>query len=450
MSNIQLFTQKIKNHTKGNSYKSLHIAFSQSLVAVLFIIIDFVFSKQLSVYEFGLWKEMFFYLNLGIPLLSFGIAEGFKYFIAKEESEGLKYLKGVYSLLFSLGALILISVTILNFFHFMHWINLGPYYLVSFLFPLPYIAFISNKVMRYSLINQDRATHMSKLSIIGFVVSLMVVGGVYLGINQGLMTVLFWCVLTYSVVFIIFTVSYLFAQKEKFSIFNPDLVTWRDITKYGFPLYLASFIGVITLQLDKLIVSIFETTEVFAVFAVGAFEIPLFAMLSGAFSQQIFPKMVGYINDGEESKAKDLWLNTTKKISFLTYPIILLAMIFAEEILFFVYNDSYSDSVFLFKTYLLVALFRNNSYGMLVTVKAQNRFVVKVSIIMLILNLFISIGLYYILGLKGIVFGTLISTFISWYIYMSREKLFMAYIKEIFLNPVIFILICSGVVSYLL
>ena len=96
---------------------------------------------------------------------------------------------------------------------------------------------------------------------------------------------------------------------------------------------MATFIGTISVNLDKSIVSFFEDKATFAIFSVGALEIPVFAMLSAAFSQNIYPSLVKLVSDNKKEEAKDLWLATTKKVSYITFPILLILMIFSKQII---------------------------------------------------------------------------------------------------------------------
>ena len=214
------------------------------------------------------------------------------------------------------------------------------------------------------------------------------------------------------------------------------------------PLYLATFAGLLSNYLDKLIVNVSSDEVTFAIFAVGAFEIPIFAMLSAAFSQQIFPKMVRLVEEDDEDQAKSLWMETTKKVSLITYPIILVVMIFAEQIIFFIYNENYTASVILFKTYLLVALFRNNSYGILLSAKGETKTITKISLMVLLFNLMSSLTLFYFFGLKGIVFGTLIATFLMWLTYLQKEKLIKTYLRVIVGNKILLFLMILILITY--
>ncbi|MGJ8665816.1 MAG: lipopolysaccharide biosynthesis protein [Patiriisocius sp.] len=436
LQKINVFIAKIG---LGGSKKSLHLAVSQSFVALLFILIDFIFSKQLSVAQFGVFKELFFVLNLGIPLLAFGLPEGFKYFIAKEDNLA-SYFKSLTGLLFSLGLLVLFILFILNALHFFQLIDIGYFYVYSLLFPLPLLAFLLNKVLRYSYINLDQAERLTKLSIYGSLASVAIIFGAsaLLNINQNLIAVV--AIALHFSVFFFPALFYLLGIKALSFSLSFNKTDAKKFFQYGFPLYLATFAGILSVYLDKSIVSIMEDEATFAIFAVGAIEIPIFAMLSAAFSQQIFPSMVRYIENDDETAAQRLWMQTTKKVSLLTYPVILICMFFAKDIIFFIYSDAYQESIFLFKTYLLIALFRNNSYGILLTAKGETQIITKIALAMLLLNGIASITLFYFYGLEGIVYGSLVSTFFFTTTVLLKENLMANYIKEVFLSPIIFIL----------
>jgi len=444
---IKKLTKLFEKYGIDGIHKSLHLAISQSFIAFLFILVDYIFSKQLTVSEFGVWKEIYFFFNLGIPLLAFGIPEGYKYFIAKEQQLDY-YFKNLLSLLLlvSIGTFLLLVV--LNFFHWIGTIDLGHFYLYSLLFPLPLLSFLLNKILRYTFININKAEELTKLSLLGALGSLVIIliGAYFIKDHQNLVSLIAVCIY-FSIFFFpaIFYLKELPQIKIKFGI---NRLAFKNILVYGFPLYLGTFAGILSNYLDKLIVNVLEDEVTFAIFAVGAFEIPIFAMMSAAFSQQIFPNMVSYVESNQIEKANKLWLKTTKKVSLITYPVILVTMFFAEEIIFLIYNENYEGSVILLKTYLLVALFRNNSYGILLTTKGETKMITKFAFGMLAVNLLASISLFYYFGLTGIVFGTLISTVFYVIIVLLKEHIFIDYLKYVVFSKKILVLTILILITY--
>ena len=153
--------------SKTTVYQSFLLAFTQSIVALFFIGIDFFFSKGLSVEDFGIWKRLMFITNLTIPILSFGIAEGYKYYLAKEGKKQQMFAN-TFSFYFLITIVFFVVVLIANLFGYFNWIDLKEYYLLSFLLPVAYFVFVINKTLRYAYINDAKIALHSKITLIGF------------------------------------------------------------------------------------------------------------------------------------------------------------------------------------------------------------------------------------------------------------------------------------------
>jgi O-antigen/teichoic acid export membrane protein len=424
----------------SSSYTSLLLALTQSFIAFFFIVIDFFYSKKLSVSDFGNWKQMYFLISLGIPLLSLGIPEGYKYFLAKEGKPKEIFSNTFLFILFITGILLVICLFV-NLFHYYGWINIKQYYLISFLFPIAYFSFGISKVLRYAYINEKKVKLFTKINIFFSILTLIIIGIVYFNFQEiktyyllvGML--LFICIFELSNTTLLnklrLTINSKWLNKEFF----------LNVLGQGFPLYLATFIGTLSVNLDKSIVSFFENKETFAIFSVGALEIPVFAMLSASFSLNVYPQLVTLIHQDKKEQAKKLWIHTTTNVSYITFPMILVLMFFAKDIIYLVYSPKYEKSVFLFQTYLLMGLFRNNSYGALIAASGKTKFITMYSAMMLTFNLILSFILYKILGIEGVIIGSLASTTIIAFLQLKHEGLLKMYFKKFVLNPKIFILI---------
>lgn len=426
--------------SKSTVYQSFLLAFTQSLVALFFIGIDFFFSKGLSVEDFGIWKRLMFVINLTIPILSFGIAEGYKYYLAKEGKKK-EMFANTFSFYILITILFLGIILVANLLGYFGWVDLKEYYLLSFLLPIAYFVFVINKTLRYAYINDAKIELHSKVTLIGFT---------FTGLALLLSYFYFKSIATYFLyigislyILIYLTPIFTLIKRGKFVITSKwiNKEYFIKVLKQGLPLYLATFIGTLTLNTGMLIVNTFEDIETFAIFSVGALEIPVFAMLSAAFSQKIYPELVRLVSNGEKEKAKKIWMKTTIQVSYITYPLIILLMFFAQDIIYLIYSPKYEESVFIFKTYLLIGIFRNNYYGALITASGQTKYITMYALIMLVANAIISILLYYYLGISGVVFGALIATFIIQLLQLNHEKLIKVYFKEFLLNYKILFLI---------
>jgi len=223
---------------------------------------------------------------------------------------------------------------------------------------------------------------------------------------------------------------------------------FSELIRYGFPLYLATFTGIITLNIDKIIVSNFENLEKFAVFSAGAMEIPIFGMIVSSITQPIFPKYVEYFNSGKEEEAKKLWIKLTKNISYITYPIILVLIILSDNIITFIYGDKYKEATIFFVTYLLIGLFRNNHYGALLLSKGKTNWILFYGFLTMSLNIALSILLYEFFGILGVIYGTLLSVMLVAFAQLFHEQLLKEFFRNVLLDHRIMLFLFIVLILY--
>lgn len=436
------------NRFKNSSvYLSFLLAFTQSIIALIFIGIDFFFSKGLSVKDFGIWKQLMFVVNLIIPILSFGIAEGYKYYLAKDGKK-IQTFANTFYLYFIITFLFFIFVLIANGLAFFGFLQLKEYYFLSFLFPIAYFSFVINKTLRYAYINDAKIRLHSKITSISFVFTSVLLLASYVYFNRLIVYHLYIGVFLYIVTFI--APIFFLINKGRYIITNRWFTKefCIKVLKQGLPIYVATFIGTFTLNTGMLIVNTFDNLETFAIFSVGSLEVPIFAMLSAAFSQKIYPELVKLVSSGQKEKAKKLWMKTTLQVSYITYPLIILLMFFAKDIIYLVYSPKYEASVFLFKTYLLIGIFRNNYYGAIITASGQAKYITFYALCMLVFNAILSLVLYNFLGVSGVIFGTLIATIIVAFSQLYHENLLKTYFRSFLLDIKIILLIIIILVIY--
>jgi len=433
-----------------NVFQSFLLAFNQGVIVLIFLGIDFIYSKNLSIDEFGEWKKLLFILNFMIPLISFGIPEGYKYYLAKQENKNILFSNTLilYLIITFLAFIIIFSIQIFSYFS-NHSLN-NQFSTAYYLLPICFFSFIFNKTLRYLSINEKKILEFTKETLLSLTIPLVILICIYFNwIN----TVTNYLIIGLTIFIITYlTPSFISFFKKKHLIhykwLKKDFI--RKIIKIGFPLYLSAFIGSLTTNIGLLIVEVFENTKTFAIFSVGAFEIPIFAMLSAAFSQKIYPDLVKLISNEKHDDAKKLWINTTIKVSYITYPLIAILMFYSKEIIFLIYKQDYSQAIPIFKTFLMIGLFRNNYYGALITASGKSTIIFKYSIFTLLMNSILSLSLYYFFGINGIVYGNLVATIAINFLQLRSEKLIHLYLNEFILNPKIIILISLIICIYVI
>lgn len=230
---------------------------------------------------------------------------------------------------------------------------------------------------------------------------------------------------------------------------------WKDTfkikpyLKIGFPIYIATFVGVITLNLDKGIVSAFTDPVIFAIYSIGAIEFPIVGMIGASIMQKIFPDLVSFYSKGNAKEAKELWLKSTLRSTYITVPIVLLMMIISKPLIAILFTQKYVEAVPIFQTYLLVGLWRNTQYGALIIASGKTKWTFYYSVAGLIFNIIVSVGLFYFFGIIGIAWGSFLSVSFLSLIQLKHEKLLKDWTNKIFLKKLILTQVIAIFLVYL-
>ncbi|MGC9361376.1 MAG: oligosaccharide flippase family protein [Candidatus Syntrophosphaera sp.] len=200
--------------------------------------------------------------------------------------------------------------------------------------------------------------------------------------------------------------------------FDPEF--YREVFQYSLPLGLASIIGMLSIQLDKFVVSGFFTPAQYAVFSIGAVELPFISILANSVNAILLPSI-----SGDPGRLTDIYRAAVRKNALIIFPLAMLFFIFAHPIITLLYTDTYAASVPYFQVYLLILPLRIATYGIIFMALKKTRYIMLNSIFVLLLNLVLNLILVKSMGMMGAAVATVIATWISVgiYLYWIKRKL---------------------------
>lgn len=187
------------------------------------------------------------------------------------------------------------------------------------------------------------------------------------------------------------------------------LVDWQGIKaqlKFAVPLGLATMIGQISLNLDKILVSKYFDPEVFAVYVNGAMEIPLIAMITGSASAVMLPDIVRMMKNENGLGALDLWKRAAAKSAIIIFPVLGFMMVMAPEIMSLLYGARYTGSAVPFRIYLLLLPIRIAFFGTIFIGMGRSDLVLLKTAVGFALNVLVSLFLIKNFGYTGAAWGT--------------------------------------------
>jgi len=146
----------------------------------------------------------------------------------------------------------------------------------------------------------------------------------------------------------------------------------QQLTMMG-PVVGATVFGSMFLQLDKLVVSTLATPDKFAVYANGAFENPVVALLAAASAATVAPELVRFRNDRNHQAFTQLWRTLVEKLSWLVVPMTVFMVVFAPEIVVVLFSARYVESTPVFRLYALLSPIRIIGFSTLFMALDRNR-----------------------------------------------------------------------------
>lgn len=225
--------------------------------------------------------------------------------------------------------------------------------------------------------------------------------------------------------------AHLGLRKLKIKLSADSFAGFRDQLAYTIPLGLSLLVGVLSVQLDKLMISGFFKPEEFAVFSLGAMELPLIGILINSVNSILLPNLCA--KDPDNFSA--LYRASVRKNAIIVFPLATVFFIFATEFIVFVYGGIYASAALYFRIYLLILPLRVATYGIVFQALGRTKLVMIDSIIMLFMNAFLNYILIRIYGMSGAAYATVVVSWLIVAVYLWQMRVYLK-LKLLSLFPI--------------
>ena len=152
--------------------------------------------------------------------------------------------------------------------------------------------------------------------------------------------------------------------------------TWRGLLeqlRYSVPLGVAGVVGATCSSLDQVMVSARCKPETFAIYSVGAFELPLIGIVTGSITSVILVDYVRLYREGRTTQILDLAHRIMIKSASILLPLMILCLCVAPDLTVALFGKQYEASARVFRVYLLFLPIRTLSFGALLQATGNSR-----------------------------------------------------------------------------
>jgi len=392
----------------------------RALASIATLLIPVTLVRVFDQSEYGTYKQLFLVFTTLYSVALVGLSDTLYYFVPKDPARGGRYvanavvglsLAGIACLAGLHQARFLIAGWMKNEALSEHLDSIGVFLLFTLVATVLEIALIARK--RYS-----RASAAYVVSDV-FRALCFVLPMLFLPSLHMLMA---WA-MVFSAVRL--GVALALLRKE----FGQDLRLDRGLLQaqlaYAFPFALYVLVEIVQATFHQYAVSWNFDAATFAIYSVGCFQVPFVDFLATPASSVMMVRMGEEMREGRSKEALTIWLDITRKLALIFFPMVALLMAASREVITFLFTDAYAASAPIFALWALtIALSVLQTDGVM-RVHAQIRFLFLVNVARLALIVIFIEPLIAAFGLRGPVLVTLLAMALAKGLHLLRMRRIM-------------------------
>ncbi len=382
-------------------------------------LIGFILARLFSQADYGTYKQIYLVYTTFSALLLLGLPQSILYFLPKiqDEYKRSQFIRQCMIVFSVLG--IMFSLGLFSFRHLISVLFHNPVLEVLLvlycLYPIfAFVSFFYNCTML--------AVQKPRSVAIFTIFSIIVEAACVLGVAY------FTRSLYYTTIGILAAalIQYLYAMisLRSYSIkdFHFDFDLLREQLHFSLPIGLAAIVSLVAIQIDKIVISSYYSPEIFAVFSVGAMEVPLIGTILNAVNSVLMPELSKLNIIHDRDRIEDIFRSSVRNNSMMIFPMFVFFFIFAKDFLIILYSERYVHAAVFFRIYLMIMPLRIAIYNTLIQIGAKTKFIFYSSVIAFVLNLVLNLVLVHFVGQVGPAWSTVIVIYLNIFLYICVFK----------------------------
>jgi len=370
--------------------RSLIVMFSQGLSQATTIVLGIILVRLISQQDLGTYRQVLLVYGFLAGIIAVNLDSSLYYFLPKYGRESHRRILLQTLLLSFFFAGIIAAVMFLGASSIARIMN-NPELasLLKIFFLYPFLERVIAIIPSY-LISTDRAIRAGFYTVVSTVgrISAVVIA-VLLGYET---TGIFWAIILVTAILAIagvIDIVRLIAPGE----WKIDVNLVRMQFQYIWPLWITSTLGIVSVQLDKLLISIFFDPKVYAVYSCGAMELPVVALITSSVSTAMMPNLVVLGEQGKFKDALHLWHEGIRKCSLIIFPCFAFFIFISRDFMVCLYGSDYAMAAWPFRIYLFCLPIRIAVYATLFRAFGMTSVIAISAGISLVTNVVFSLGL---------------------------------------------------------
>jgi O-antigen/teichoic acid export membrane protein len=395
-----------KNKRRSLTRQSQILIMGQVAAFAFNFIVPIIVVRFFDVAQYGIYKQLFLVFMTVILILPLGIIESLYYFVPRNREQKQYYITQSALFLALAGVLFLILMVLFRE-QILSSLNLSHLY--EFSIPLTlYIVFMTLSLpLEKLMIIEEQVKASASVTIVSEILKgLCIISATV--ITKELKVVLY--TLTSFSLLRLFAYFYYLKMNNLLWLFGTfDYERVKEQIRYSFPFGCAVAVSTIRRFLHQYFVSFLFDIKDFAIYAVGSFQLPLMNIIYSSVSNVVLVRISEYQQLEKYEDIIQIWLNGTRKLALIYFPITVFFIFVSEEFITAVFTERYLSSVPIFIVTLLrlpTDIFITHT---VLKAFAETKFIFKLNVVILIMTGIFVYFFIHIFGMIGAAVGTVLS-----------------------------------------
>lgn len=402
--------------------------------------------RVLTKHDYGTYQQVLLSGRILLSVCVIGIPFSMYYFLGvlDDEKKG-RFISQTKALLFILGCVAALITLVFSGYIGEYLSNEGLKFLL--LVYAGYILFyISGEYLEHTLIMLDRVklliwiSPVENIIRVAFLFIPILLGAGLPGIVAGL-----------SVYAVLRFVAYwlIDARVRPERAFSFDTGILKQQFVYTVPIALQSFVAIGNQLLDKIFVAVAFTPVHFAIYSVGSFEVPLDVIVQASVANILRARLPYLIKTNDYAEIIRLWKESVRKQALIVLPVFAFFAVNAGVIIPLVFTEAYTESVSIFRIYLLSMPLQIVCLSLFPQSFGKTRINFYISVAALGFNVVAVPALLYTVGFWGPAIAAVLSMYFASACYLFvAVRLLNTRLKDFIpLGTVMKIALCAGLAS---
>ncbi len=398
-----------ENPTSSRSFKTLLLASGQGLAALATLGTLAVLSRVFTKGEYGTYQQVMLVFYFAAPLVALGLQRVPFVFLPTEKKQPrtvvmetltpLAVMGAAFSVFLILGGNRLIASAFNN-------PDLATALLIFSPFPLLGLPPLALDAV---LMARDRPRDVAVFNVISRLARFLLVAGA--GIIWKKPEAAVAALVITSAVVLPIALYLMFRAVPGGSLIPRPRHIWQQIA-VGFPLGLGTIMWILSMKIDSVLVAASTSEADFAVYANGAIEIPLVAIITDSVTSVLLPEYRRMHTEGKPHEMTDLMGRAMVKCGLILIPMMCFLFLTAEEVMVFLFSEKYAASALPFRLWLLYLPLRTVRFSGICIAAGRQKLLMVQNAFGLIINFILC---YYFIKRFGYVGAPLGAVVAAWF-----------------------------------